>query len=200
MHLPCPDPPCSKYIQRQNAKLTSALRRLIGAIFLLPVSQIVDRCPNISRKYVLIASLVLFSLALGLATLVQDGILLDFMLGIAGFACAAHIPITSSLLSSVYSAPSTRRYCVFTFFLAGGNAFAVVFGSLGSGLISVSFDGNWRATLVYMAVMYAAVAVLACLAVPNMPRTHPTYIITSGSEDRYTLLGHGLEKRSSMTD
>lgn len=122
------------------------------------------------------------------------------MLGIAGISCAAHIPITSSLLTSVYSTASTRRHCVFTCFLAGGNAFAVVFGGLGSGLVSGAFGGNWRATFGYIAVLYAVVAVVACLAVPNMPRNHPTYIITSGSGDRYTLLGHGLEKRSSMTD
>lgn len=100
----------------------------------------------------------------------------------------------------MYSASSTRRHCVFTFSLAGGNALAVIFGSVGSGLVSVSFGESWRATLVYMAVMYAVVAVVACLAVPNMPHAHPAYIIASGAEDRYTLLGHGVERRSSMSD
>lgn len=143
---------------------------------------------------------MLFSLAIGLAALVRDGKILDLMLGLAGFACAAHIPIMSSLLTSLYCVPSRRRHCVFTFFLAGGNAFAVVFGGLGSGLVTQSFEGDWRATFVYIAVLYAAVAFVGFFIVPDTPRTYPTYMATSGAEEQYTLLGHGLEKRSSIAD
>lgn len=176
------------------------LHRLTGAIFLLPIAHVADRCPNISRKTILVTSIMLYSLTMGLASLARNGIILDLMLGAAGLACAAHIPIMSSLLTSIYSVPSKRRHFVFTCFLAGGNAFAVLFGNVGSGLATDALGGDWRGTCVYIAVMYAIVALIGVLTVPNMPRNYPTYIVSSGSEDRYTLLRRGIEKRSSMTD
>lgn len=173
---------------------------LAGAIFLLPIAHIADRCPKVSRKFILIASIMLYSLTIGLTTLTSNGIVVDTLLGLAGLACAAHIPIMSSLLTSIYVFPSTRRHCVFTLVLAGGNAFSVIFGSLGAGLVDTAMDANWRGSLVYVAVLYAAVAVLGALVIPNMPRTHSMHVVTSRSEDRYTLLGRPVVKRSAWTD
>lgn len=143
---------------------------------------------------------MLFSLTLGLATLTSNGIVLDVLLGVAGLACAAHIPIMSSLLTSIYVVPSTRRHCVFTFFLAGGNAFSVIFGGLGSGLVDTAMEGDWRGSFVYVAILYAITAVVGAVVIPNMPRTHSIQIVTSRPEDRFTLLGHPVIKRSAWTD
>lgn len=143
---------------------------------------------------------MLFALAMGLATLVRTGIILDIMLGVAGLACAAHIPVMSSLLISVYSVPSKRRHFVITCFFAGGNVFAVLFGSLGSGLVTDALGGDWRGVFVFIAVMYTIVGFAGFWTLPNMPRNYPTYIVSSGSENRYALLRRGMEKRSSMTD
>lgn len=106
----------------------------------------------------------------------------------------------SSLLTSIYTVPSTRRHCVFTFFLAGGNAFSVIFGSVGSGLVDTAMDGDWRGSFVYVSVLYALVAIVGAVVIPNMPRTQSMPIVTSRSEDRYTLLGHPVIKRSAWTD
>lgn len=142
----------------------------------------------------------MFSLTLGLATRAPNGIILDLLLGVAGLACAAHIPIMSSLLTSVYSVPSTRRHCVFTFFLAGGNAFAVIFGGLGSGAVTIVAGGDWRACFLYIAGMYALVTAVAALVIPNVPRSYQAFIVSSGAEERYSLLGRGVEERSSIAD
>lgn len=143
---------------------------------------------------------MLFSLTIGLTTLTSNGIVLDALLGVAGLACAAHIPIMSSLLTSIYVVPSTRRHCVFTFFLAGGNAFSVIFGGLCSGLVDTAMEGDWRGSYVYVAVLYAIIAVVGAVVIPNMPRTHSMHAIMSPTEDRYTLLGSPAIKRSAWTD
>lgn len=173
---------------------------LTGAIFLLPIAHIADRCPNISRKAILIFTLTLFSLTMGLTTVTSNGIILDIILGVAGLACSAHIPIMSSLLTSIYVYPSTRRHCVLTFFLAGGNAFSVIFGGVGSGIVNMAVEGDWRGSFIYVAVLYAIVAVIGALVIPDAPRTHPVLPITSRSEDRYPLLGRPVIKRSSWKD
>lgn len=168
-------------------------------MFLIPVAHFAERCPSVSRKTMLIVGIMVFSLAMGTATLTRNGIILDLVLGVAGVACAAHVPITSSILTSIYDVPSTRRHCVFTFFLAGGNVFAVVFGGLGSGVINVLFDGDWRGSFIFVAVLYAVVAIVVALAIPNVPRHYPTYMVSSASEDKYTL-GRSIKKRRALAD
>lgn len=137
---------------------------------------------------------------MGLTALTSNGIVLDIILGVAGLACAAHIPIMSSILTSIYVCPSTRRHCVLTSFLAGSNAFAVIFGGVGSGLVNTAIDGDWRGSFVYIAVLYALIAVVAALVIPNTPRSHSMIAIASRSEDRYSLLGHPVVERSSWAD
>lgn len=143
---------------------------------------------------------MLYSLTLGLATLAPNGIVLDLLLGVAGLACAAHVPIMSSLLTSVYSVPSMRRHLVFTFFLAGGNAFAVVFGALGSGAVTFFVGEDWRGCFVYISGMYVLVAAVGALAIPSMPRSYPAFAVSSGAEDQHNLLRQAVERRISIVD
>ncbi|KAJ4396602.1 hypothetical protein N0V93_000823 [Gnomoniopsis smithogilvyi] len=178
----------------------SAGSGLTGAIFLLPIARVVDCFPDISRKAFLISATMLFSLTMGLTALTTNGIVLDIMLGISGLACAAHFPIMSSLLTSIYAHPSTRRHCVLTLFLAGGNAFSIIFGSVGSGLVDMATNGDWRGSFVYIAVLYAIVAIVGIFVIPNIPRTYSTTAIKSNPENRYTLLGHAVVERKSWTN
>lgn len=147
-----------------------------------------DCAPIASRKFILVATLAVFSLSMGLATVSPNGVVFDIMLGLSGLASAAHIPIVSSLLASIYTIPSTRRQCVFTFFLAGGNAFAVLFGGLGSGLVDTVLEGDWRASFFYIATLFAAVAIAAMIVIPNMPPELPRPLSQSPSEDQRPLL------------
>lgn len=145
----------------------------------------------------LIASVALSSLAMGLITLSPNGFAFDMCLGVAGLASAAHIPIVSSILSSIYTVPSTRRQYVFTFFLAGGNAFSVLFGGLCSGLVDTALGGDWRASFIYISTLFAAVAVAGVFILPNVPNT-PQELATpldqTRSEDQYPLLGPVTER------
>lgn len=141
-----------------------------------------------SRKTLLLGSLALFSLVTGLTSLCRDGIVLDVMLGLAGVLAAAQIPVMSSLLTSIYSVPSTRRHCVYTFFLAGGNSIAVVFGGVGTGL-AATLARNWRASFVYIAVLFVIVLVVAVFTIPNL-RNPGQYSasVTRDFEERNVLL------------
>lgn len=164
---------------------------LTAGVFLLPLAHIADRCPALSRKTLLLGSLFLFALVTGLITLCRDGIVLDVMLGLAGILAAAQLPVISSLLTSVYSVPSTRRHCVFTFVLAGGNSIAVVFGGIGSGL-TATYTRDWRASFVYIAIMFGIVLVIAVFTIPNLRKAAPfPENMADGPEEQYALLASG---------
>ncbi|ROV91352.1 hypothetical protein VMCG_09694 [Cytospora schulzeri] len=147
----------------------TASSSLTAGVFLLPLAHIADRCHTVSRKTLLLGSLALFSIVTGLAALCRDGIVLDVTLGFSGILAAAQLPVMSSMLTSVYSDPSTRRHCAFTFFLAGGNSIAVVFGGVGSGL-AASYTTDWRTSFLYIAVLFIIILVVALFAIPNLPK------------------------------
>lgn len=173
-------------------------------MFLLPLAHVANRCPAASPRSLLLGSLALFSLITGLAALCRDGIVLDVVLGLAGILAAAQTPVMSSLLASVYSAPSTRRQCVFTFFEAGANSIAVVFGSLGSGLVA-TLTRDWRASFVYIAVLLAIVLSVAIFAIPSTPEVGPySASMARHHEEQNALLGSEVrgtvEKRGIRED
>lgn len=148
------------------------LSSLTAGIFLLPLAHFADRCPSVSRKTLLLGSLALLSVVTGLAALCRDEIALDVMLGFAGMLAAAQLPVMSSILVSVFSVPSTRLQCVFSLFLAGGNSIAVVFGGVGSGL-AATYTRDWRASFVYIAVLFLLVVLLAVFTIPNLRKAGP---------------------------
>lgn len=135
---------------------------------------------------------------MGLTTFSSNGIVFDIMLGVAGLASAAHIPIMSSILASIYTSPSTRRQCVFTLFLAGGNAFAVLFGGLGSGLVDTALNGDWRASFIYIAALFGAVVVASIFVIPKLPQDESLFPDQSQQEDQLPLLSHPTEKSHSQ--
>lgn len=89
------------------------------------------------------------------------------MNALTGIAASANIAIMGSLLCSVYTTPSPRRNVIITMFLAGGNSVGVIFGGIGSGLVATGW--NWRASFVYMAIVFVLVAVVGFFAIPNLP-------------------------------
>lgn len=126
------------------------------------------------------------------------------MLGLAGVLAAAQLPVMSSLLTSVYSVPSTRRHCAFTFFLAGGNSIAVVFGGVGSGL-AATYTRDWRASFVYIAILFGTVLVVAVFAIPNLRKAGPyPEIVGQDPEEQNALLVSGtrgaVEKHKMRAD
>lgn len=165
------------------------LSSLTAGVFLLPLAHIADRCPHVSRRTFLLGSLALLSIVTGLTALCQDGIGLDVMLGIAGVMAAAQIPVMSGLLTSMYAVPSIRLHFIFTVLLAGGNSVAVVFGGIGSGLVATSAN-SWRASFVYIAVLFAIVLVLAALTIPDLPKDKPySASMDQCPDEQHALLG-----------
>lgn len=126
------------------------------------------------------------------------------MLGLAGILAAAQLPVMSSILTSVYSIPSTRRHCVFTIFLTGGNTIAVIFGGIGSGL-AATYARDWRASFVYIAMLLVVVLVVAVFAIPNLRKDGPyPEDIVQDPEEQNALLTSGprsaVKKTESRTD
>ncbi|ROV99571.1 hypothetical protein VPNG_07726 [Cytospora leucostoma] len=174
---------------------------LTAGVFFLPLAHIADRCPHISRRTFLLGSLALFSIVTGLTALCQDGIVLDVMLGLAGVIAAAQLPIMSGLLTSIYAVPSTRLHCIFTLFLAGGNFIAVVFGGISFGIVATSAK-SWRASFVYIAVLFVIILVLAVLTIPDLPKDKPySESMDQCPDEQYALLGTehvGAMKRNEI--
>jgi MFS family permease len=144
--------------------LTNNYSLTTGA-FLIPFGHLADICPVLSRKYLLIISLTAFSLIVAFTSFANSGIVIDIMSGLAGLACAATIPIAVGILSLVYPEPSRRKNIVFSSFLMGNPA-AIIVGGLGTGGVASSF--SWKATFIFLGILYAIVTVLSWWIVPNI--------------------------------
>ncbi len=138
--------------------------RLTTGVFLLPLAFVVDKRRWWTCKTLLLASLTAYCLFVGLAAISMNGVYLDVMLAMAGVVCASHIPIAVSMLSMAYPSPSCRKNLVFAFFVAGGNPLAIIFGGVGSGLVTMKY--TWRAAFCLLAGTFVVILVLAFLAVP----------------------------------
>ena len=167
----------------QLMTLTMCYRLTTGA-FLLPFAFAAENCPNISRKLVLLASLLLYCSAVGLAAISVDGVFLDFMLGMAGVACAAHIANSVSLLNTAYPGSSLRKKIAFAVFLSGGNPLGTLLGGLGSAIVTERLI--WRATFCLIATIFTPFLFLGLLVVPGDPRRLQTgqYETKTSAENR----------------
>ncbi|KAF3018108.1 hypothetical protein E8E14_007059 [Neopestalotiopsis sp. 37M] len=148
----------------ETAWVSGASGLTTGA-FLIPFGHLADICPVLSRKYLLIISLTAFSLIVAFTSFANSGIVIDIMSGLAGLACAATIPIAVGILSLVYPEPSRRKNIVFSSFLMGNPA-AIIVGGLGTGGVASSF--SWKATFIFLGILYAIVTVLSWWIVPNI--------------------------------
>lgn len=133
--------------------------------FLIPFGHLADICPVLTRKHLLILSLTAFSLIVAFTSFANNGIVVDIMTGLAGLACAATIPIAVGILSLVYPEPSRRKNIVFSTFLMGNPA-ATILGGLGTGSVATTF--NWKATFIFLGILYALITVLSWWIVPNV--------------------------------
>ncbi|KAI1845126.1 hypothetical protein JX266_008673 [Neoarthrinium moseri] len=144
---------------------------LTTGAFLIPFGHLADICPVLSRKYLLILSLTAFSLIVAFSSFAKNGIVIDIMSGLAGVASAATIPIAVGLLSLVYPVPSRRKNIVFSSFLMGNPA-ATIIGGLGTGALASTF--NWKATFIFLGILYALITVLSWVVVPNVSESRAT--------------------------
>lgn len=108
------------------------------------------------------AVFALFSLAAGFS---QTPIQLDILNGVMGLASAASIPPAQGILGNIYQRQSRRKNRVFACFSAG-NPMGFVFGSICSGLAVQIFNGKWRASFFFMAIIYVIVVVVALFSIP----------------------------------
>ncbi|KAH8202294.1 hypothetical protein TruAng_003571 [Truncatella angustata] len=148
----------------ETAWINGASGLMTGA-FLVPFGHLADACPVLTRKYLLILSLTAFSLIVAFTSFSNTGIVVDMMTGLAGLACAATIPTAVGMLSLVYPEPSRRKNIVFSSFLMG-NPLATIVGGLGTGGVASAF--NWKATFIFLGILYALITILSWWIIPNV--------------------------------
>ncbi|GAP83092.1 putative mfs multidrug protein [Rosellinia necatrix] len=159
---------------------STASSGLTTGAFLLPFGHIADTCAVLPRKALLVISLTSFALLVSFTSFSQTGVVLDVLSGLTGVACAANIPIALGILSLVYPENSRRRNIVFSSFFMGTPA-ATIIGGLGSGGLALRI--NWKAPFIALGALFAIIAVLAWVFVPEVPEPE---IILQKSELRIT--------------
>ncbi|KAB5525753.1 major facilitator superfamily domain-containing protein [Coniochaeta sp. 2T2.1] len=148
-----------------------------GALF-LPMTVFVERFRRVSRRTVLVGSLVVYAVLVGVCAASVNGAFLDCFLAVAGVMFALHLPTAMSILESAYPYRSRRKTVATGFFLASGNPTAIVLGSLLSGDVARHF--GWRGSFVFLSVLSALAAVLALIVVPNFDRRSNLKIVRKG--------------------
>ncbi|KAK8138803.1 MFS-type transporter protein [Apiospora sp. TS-2023a] len=161
---------------------TAASALTTGAL-LIPFGYLAD-IDMVPRKTFLLLSLAAYALLVALAALAPGGVVLDILAGLAGVACAATIPAAVGILSLVYPRASRRKNIVFSSFLMGNPA-ATVIGGLVSGELASVYD--WRAPFIFLAALYAFIAVLGWAFVPDItPGNLADFLTTSPARWSYT--------------
>lgn len=137
-----------------------AASSLTSGSFLLFFGKVADM---FGRRSILLASLFIFA-ALALATgFTRDAISLIVLNAVMGLTSASIIPSAQGILGSIYEQPSKRKNYAFACFSSGnhlGFAVSAVFSGVASQI------GGWPASFWLLAIIYAAVAVIACFTVP----------------------------------
>ncbi|KAB5554553.1 major facilitator superfamily domain-containing protein [Coniochaeta sp. 2T2.1] len=167
-----------------------------GALF-LPMTVFVERFRRVSRRTVLVGSLVVYSVLVGVCAAAVDGIFLDVFLAVAGVMCALHLPTAMSILESAYPYRSSRKTVAARFFLASGNPTAIVLGSLLSGDVARHF--GWRGSFVFLSVLSALAALLALVVVPNFDRRSNLKMVRKGKEVEDEEDAAGAEESTETT-
>ncbi|KAI1140544.1 MFS general substrate transporter [Hypoxylon sp. FL0543] len=180
----------------QIAWATASSGLTTGA-FLLPFGYIADTCTVLSRKTLLISSLVAFCLLVSCTAFSRNGIVLDVISGLTGIACAANVPIAVGILSLLYPTASRRKNMVFSSFLMGTPT-ATIIGGLGSGALTMTM--SWKAPFIALAALYAVISGLAWVFVPNVPepeRIDDTEVCIINEPESFPMLSIEMPKRKS---
>ncbi|KAK7928328.1 aminotriazole resistance protein [Apiospora marii] len=137
-----------------------AASSLTSGSFLLFFGKVADL---FGRRAILLVSLFLFAL-LALATgFARDPLALIVLNAVMGLASASVIPSAQGILGSLYERPGRRKNYAFACFSSGnhlGFAVSAVFSGAASRV------AGWAASFWLLAIIYAAVAVVACFTVP----------------------------------
>ncbi|KAK8127207.1 hypothetical protein PG984_008315 [Apiospora sp. TS-2023a] len=137
-----------------------AASSLTSGSFLLFFGKVADM---FGRRSILLTSLfvfAVFALATGFA---RDAITLIILNAIMGLTSASIIPSAQGILGSIYEKPCKRKNYAFACFSSGnhlGFAVSAVFSGVASQV------AGWSASFWLLAIIYAAVAVVACFTVP----------------------------------
>ncbi|KAK8011677.1 hypothetical protein PG990_010642 [Apiospora arundinis] len=137
-----------------------AASSLTSGSFLLFFGKVADM---FGRRSILLTSLFVFA-AFALATgFARDPITLIILNAIMGLTSASIIPSAQGILGSIYEKPSKRKNYAFACFSSGnhlGFAVSAVFSGVASHI------SGWSASFWLLAIIYSAVAIIACFTVP----------------------------------
>ncbi|KAK8079443.1 major facilitator superfamily MFS-1 [Apiospora hydei] len=137
-----------------------AASSLTSGSFLLFFGKVADL---LGRRSILLTSLFLFAL-IALATgFARNAAALIVLNAVMALTSASIIPSAQGILGSIYERPSRRKNYAFACFSSGnhlGFAVSAVFPGVASQV------AGWPASFWLLAVMYAAVAIIACFTVP----------------------------------
>ncbi|KAK7981355.1 hypothetical protein PG988_003593 [Apiospora saccharicola] len=155
-------PDIRKDLNMATSQLTwvIAASSLTSGSFLLFFGKVADM---FGRRSILLTSLfvfALFALATGFA---RDAITLIILNAIMGLTSASIIPSAQGMLGNIYEKPCKRKNYAFACFSSGnhlGFAVSAVFSGVASQV------AGWSASFWLLAIIYAAVAVIACFTVP----------------------------------
>ncbi|KAK8050899.1 hypothetical protein PG993_002284 [Apiospora rasikravindrae] len=137
-----------------------AASSLTSGSFLLFFGKVADM---FGRRSILLTSLFLFALFALAKGFARDAVTLIMLNAIMGLTSASIIPSAQGILGSIYEKPSKRKNYAFACFSSGnhlGFAVSAVFSGVASQI------AGWSASFWLLAVIYAAVAIIACFTVP----------------------------------
>lgn len=100
----------------------------------------------------------------------QTPLWINALCGVLGFCSAMIVPPAIGILGAAYSKPSKRKNWAFACFSAG-NPLGFAFGSIVSGVASRVF--NWRVGFVFLAAVWAILAVVSFKVVPSVEAFEP---------------------------
>ncbi|KAL2274757.1 hypothetical protein FJTKL_02736 [Diaporthe vaccinii] len=147
--------------QGQISWITASTSLVAGA-FQLALGQLADL---VGRKLMFIAGMGSFSALVLLTGFAQNPYWMLIMCGALGIPSAMVVPPAMGILGAAYKTPSRRKTSAFAAFSAG-NPLGFVFGSIVCGV--ASSVSSWRAAYIFVAIVWAALAVFAVWAVPDV--------------------------------
>ena len=116
------------------------------------------------RRSIMLASLFIFAIFALATGFVRDVVTMNVLNAIMGLTSASIIPSAQGILGSIYDRPSKRKNYAFACF-SSGNHLGFAFSAVFSGIATHLF--NWSASFWLLAIIYLAVAIIACFTVPN---------------------------------
>jgi len=152
--------------QGQITWITASTALTAGA-FQLGLGQLADL---LGRKALFIIGMGSFSAFCLLVAFARTPFWMDVVCGIIGISAAMVVPPAIGIMGAAYSVPSKRKNLAFSSFSAG-NPLGFVFGTITGGVATQIF--NWRATYIFLCILWALFTMLAVWMVPRVEAYPP---------------------------